>query len=48
MPWKIVKQGKRHCVVKADGKTVKCHDSEAQAQAHMKALYANVPDARRG
>lgn len=43
MPWKIVKEGDKHCVKKSDtGETVKCHESEGKAKAHMKALYANV------
>ena len=50
MPYKIVKEENKYCVHKENadgsvGKTVKCHDSESQAKAHMRALYANVKDA---
>lgn len=47
MPYKI--QGKCVHKLNADGsigEVVKCHDTPAQAMAHMKALYANVPDAK--
>ena len=49
MPYKI--QG--NCVHKLNaddsmGAVVKCHDTLEQAMAHMKALYANVPDAKTG
>lgn len=42
MPYKL----KGNCVVKDTGETVKCHDSKAKARAHLKALYANVEDAK--
>lgn len=43
MPYKL----KGNCVVKTDtGATVKCHSTKAKAQAHLKALYANVEDAK--
>lgn len=43
MPYKVEKKGDEYCVIKADsGETVKCHSSESDADAHMKALYANV------
>src|SRR3990167_5976740 len=47
MPWKI----KGNCVheLNADGslgEVVKCHDTPEQAKAHMRAMYANVPDAK--
>ena len=48
MPYGIRKQGNRYCVYNKDSsKTVPggCHSAEAQAKAHMKALYANVDDA---
>lgn len=46
MPWKIENQEGKHCVVAEEtGETVKCHDSEEDAKAHMQALYANTPDA---
>jgi hypothetical protein len=43
MPYKISEDGL--CVLKEDGTTVKCHDTHAQAMAHMRALMANVPEA---
>lgn len=50
MPWKIVSEDGKHCIYKlgADdmpmGEPVKCHPTEAEAQAHMRALYANAED----
>lgn len=42
MPYQV----KGDCAVNSStGETVKCHDTHAQALAHLKALYANVPDA---
>lgn len=47
MPWRIAKQGSQFCVVKdPSGEKVKCHGSKPEALAHLRALYANVPDAR--
>lgn len=52
LPWKVVK-GHSSCnggfaVVKKDsGAVVACHSSEDEAKDHVKALYANVPDARK-
>lgn len=44
MPWKVIRRKGKHCVVKKDGgATVKCHDSAAKAEAHLKALYASEP-----
>lgn len=49
MPWKIV-AGSQDCpfeVVRSDtGERVACHPSEEKAMAHMRALYANEPEAR--
>lgn len=48
MPYKTVKRGNQYCVINPDtGATVEggCHDSEAKANRHMRALYANVEDA---
>lgn len=48
MPYGIRKQGNQHCVYNKDtSKTVPggCHSAEGQAEAHMRALYANVDDA---
>jgi len=43
MPYKL----DGNCVVKADtGKVVKCHPTHAEALAHLRALEANVPDAK--
>jgi len=41
------KQGNRFCVVKESGSTVPggCHPTQKEAQAHMRALQANVDDA---
>lgn len=42
MPWRIEKQGAKHCVIKeSDGSTVHCHDTREQAMAQMRALYAS-------
>lgn len=51
MPYRIVMRGGQHCVAKTDEEggevteIVKCHDDEGDAEAHMRALYANVEDA---
>lgn len=47
MPWKIEKRGNQYCVVKKSGETVKCHPTREKAEAHLRALYANVEDAMR-
>ena len=47
MPWKIEKRGNQYCVVKKSGETVKCHSTREKAEAHLRALYANVEDAAR-
>lgn len=47
MPYEIKKENDKFCVVKKDdGSVIKCHDTMADAEAHMKALYANVPEAK--
>jgi len=44
-PWKVVPKGGEFCVVKSeDGSEVKCFPTEEEAQAQMKALYANVKE----
>lgn len=48
MPWKV--QG--NCVHKLNpdgslGPVVKCHDTKAEAEAHRRALYANMPKTER-
>ena len=51
MPWKVFTEDGRFCVHKINpdgsmGTQVACHDTEAQAEAQVKALYANNPEAR--
>lgn len=49
MPYRLRSQGAKTCVVNsATGNVVPggCHPSRVKAMAHMRALYANVPDAR--
>lgn len=41
MPYKIMKKGAKHCVVKESGGQIACHDTRAGALKQMKALYAN-------
>lgn len=41
MPYKVVKRGNRFAVVKvSDGKTMGKHESRAEAEAQVRALYA--------
>ena len=50
MPYAIRKQAKQFCVYKKDGgETVKggCHFSKKAAEGHMRALYANVDEAKK-
>lgn len=48
MPWKVVRNGRKHCVVKKDtGEIVKCHPTRREAVQHMRALYANYDSNRR-
>lgn len=42
MPYEL----KDNCVKKTDGTTVKCHASREEAVRHLRALYANVEDAK--
>ena len=52
MPWHVVKSGacphwKPYAVERSDtGELVACHETEAEAQAHLRALYANEPHAK--
>jgi len=47
MPYKLSNQGGKVCVVKEDtGETMKCYPSRMQALAYLRALYANVEDAK--
>ena len=42
MPYKIIVDGDKHCVVKvSDGKKMGCHPSRAEAQKQMAALHVN-------
>lgn len=48
MPWKV----KGNCVHKENpdgtvGEVVKCHKTRDEAVAHLRALYKNVPDAKK-
>lgn len=36
-----------NCVKKDTGETVKCHDSRAEAESHLRALYANVEESHK-
>jgi len=50
MPWKVFEEEGKFCVYKLNaddskGDLVKCHDTEEEAAAHARALYANVEDA---
>lgn len=47
MPYKIESRGPRFCVVKDDDshETMGCHDTRDQAGDHLRALYANEPEA---
>ena len=50
MPYILRKRGRETCVLNQQtGQTVPggCHPTRAQALRHMRALYVNVPDARR-
>ncbi len=48
MPWKIIKQNNKFCVVKkTDNKVLKCYSSESDAKKYLSALYANVEDSMR-
>jgi hypothetical protein len=51
MPYRIGAKGTNGCggypVVKEDGEVVGCHATRAEADAHLQALYANVPDAQK-
>ncbi len=46
MPYRIEERDGKYCVVKeTDGETIHCHETREQAEAQMRALYANVDDA---
>jgi Escherichia/Staphylococcus phage prohead protease len=40
-PWTIQERDGEFCVVAEDGETVDCHESREEAEAQMRALYAN-------
>jgi len=48
MPYAIRRSGSRYQVVDENGKVVATHATRAEALRHQRALYANVPDARKG
>lgn len=49
MPWRIERRGSKFCVIKeSDDSTEKCHDTEAKAKAHLRALYASENKASGG
>lgn len=46
MPWTVQKQDDQFCIVADDsGETVACHDTQAEATAQLRALYASEPKA---
>ena len=51
MPYHVGGKGSNGCkgypVVEEGGKVVGCHPTRANADAHLQALYANVPDAEK-
>ena len=48
MPWEAQKRGSKWVVVsKESGKVKGTHGSKAEADAQVRALYANVPESRR-
>lgn len=48
MPYKVRKVGDKYKVQTAEtGRTVGTHDTKAAAERQLRALYANVPEARR-
>ena len=47
MPYIVRKRGSKWCVLNSEtGGVVKCHSTRKKALAHMRALYANVEDAK--
>ena len=46
MPWHVEKRGDKHVVVANEGgKIMGSHDTKPEADAQVKALYANMPEA---
>lgn len=49
MPYAIRKRGSKFVVVSQDsGRVLGTHPSKAKAESQLRALYANVPDAKKG
>jgi hypothetical protein len=49
VPWHIAKRGDEWCVIKDDdGESEGCHESEEEAKAQMRALYASENRAEQG
>jgi hypothetical protein len=46
MPVHVAKRGDQYCVEEPDGSTVKCHSSKAKADAHARAINANIEKAQ--
>lgn len=47
MPWEIkVKEGKSCVVKESSGEVKKCYPDKKDAVAYLRALYANVPEAK--
>jgi hypothetical protein len=47
MPWKVVKRGSKYLVVnELNGHVKGTHETRKQAVQQLRALYANVPEAR--
>jgi len=45
-PWHVEKRGDEFCVIKdSDSSVVSCHDTEEDANAHVRAMYANEASA---
>jgi len=47
MPYSVRKRGTKYVVVSDAGKVKGTHTSKAKANRQLRALYANVPDAKR-
>jgi len=51
VPWNVRKRGNRYCVIPVGERTPVpggCHSTKAAAVKHQRALYANIPEGRRG
>jgi hypothetical protein len=51
MPYRVGAKGTNGCagypVIKEGGEVVGCHTTRSEADSHLQALYANVPDAQK-